>query len=160
MREKTYNAVAELLDRNVAEGRGNKVAFIDRRRRLTYSELQADSCRVANLLTKLGVRREQRVAMIMLDTVEFPIVFLGAMRAGAVPVPLNTLLTPEQYAYMLKDSRARALFVSAPLLKAIEPILPRLSDLEAVVVVGEGAASPHADFARALANMPATFETV
>jgi 4-hydroxybenzoate-CoA ligase len=160
MQEETYNAVAELLDRNVAGGRGDKVAFIDRRRRLTYRELQADSCRVANLLMKLGVRREQRVAMIMLDTVEFPMVFLGAMRAGAVPVPLNTLLMPEQYAYMLKDSRARALFVSAPLLKVVETILPRLSDLEAVVVVGEGAASPHADFARALSDMPATFETV
>src|SRR4028119_2503915 len=114
MQEETYNAVAELLALNVAGGRGDKVAFIDRRRRLTYRELQADSCRVANLLIKLAVRREQRVAMIMLDTVEFPIVFLGAMRAGAVPVPLNTLLTPEQYAYMLKDSRARAPFVPAP----------------------------------------------
>jgi 4-hydroxybenzoate-CoA ligase len=159
MREDTYNAVTELLDRNVAEGRGDKAAFIDRRRTLTYGELQGDSCRVPNLLTKLGVRREQRVAMIMLDTVEFPIVFLGAMRAGAVPVPLNTLLTAEQYAYMLKDSRARALFVSAPLLKTLEPILSRLSDLESVVVVGEGATSPHTDFGRALADMPAAFET-
>ena len=159
MREDTYNAVAELLDRNVAQGRGDKVAFVDRHRTLTYGELQADSRRVANLLTRLGVRREQRVAMIMLDTVEFPMVFLGAMRAGAVPVPLNTLLTPEQYAYMLKDSRARALFVSAALLKTLEPILARLSDLEAVVVVGDGAASPQTVFAQALADMPAAFET-
>ncbi|MGT2439702.1 AMP-binding protein [Bradyrhizobium betae] len=61
------------------------------------------------MLRRLGVRREERVAMIMLDTVDFPVVFLGAIRAGIVPVPLNTLLTADQYAYILADSpRARA----------------------------------------------------
>src|SRR6202790_3195395 len=108
----SYNAVTWLLDRNVDEGRGNKLAFTDTVSELTYRDLQKQSCRVANLLRRLGVRREERVAMIMLDTVDFPIVFLGAIRAGVVPVPLNTLLTSDQYAYVLADCRARVLFIS------------------------------------------------
>jgi 4-hydroxybenzoate-CoA ligase len=118
-----YNAVTDLLDRNVEQGRGPKTAFIDPARQITYGALQAETRRLANLLGRLGVRREERVAMIMHDTVDFPVVFLGAIRAGIVPVPLNTLLLPEQYAYMLADSRARVLFVS-------EALLPRLRDLE------------------------------
>ena len=82
-----------LLDRNVDEGRGDKLVFTDTVSELTYGELQQQTRRLANLLRRLGVRREERVAMIMLDTVDFPIVFLGAIRAGIVPVPLNTLLT-------------------------------------------------------------------
>ena len=89
----SYNAVTWLLDRNVDEGRGAKLAFTDTVSELTYGDLQKQSRRVANMLRRLGVRREERVAMIMLDTVDFPSVFLGAIRAGIVPVPLNTLLT-------------------------------------------------------------------
>ena len=96
MSEGSYNAVTWLLDRNVEEGRGNKLAFDDTVSRLTYGELQRESRRAANMLRRLGVRREERVAMIMLDTVDFPAVFLGAIRAGIVPVPLNTLLTSDQ----------------------------------------------------------------
>src|ERR1700742_1433395 len=91
----SYNAVTWLLDRNVEEGRGNKLAYTDTVSDLTYGGLQKQTCRAANLLRRLGVRREERVAMIMLDTIDFPIVFLGAIRAGIVPVPLNTLLTTE-----------------------------------------------------------------
>ena len=94
----SYNAVTWLLDRNIEEGRADKLAFTDTVSELTYGELQRQSCRVANLLRRLGVRREERVAMIMLDTVDFPAVFFGAIRAGIVPVPLNTLLTSDQYA--------------------------------------------------------------
>src|SRR5262249_26864983 len=86
----SYNAVTFLLDRNVDEGRGNKLASTDTVSELTYGELQRETRRLANLLRRLGVRREERVAMIMLDTVDFPVVFLGAIRAGVVPVPLNT----------------------------------------------------------------------
>jgi 4-hydroxybenzoate-CoA ligase len=111
----SYNAVTWLLDRNIDEGRGSKLAFTDTVTELTYGDLQTKSCQLANLLKRLGVRREERVAMIMLDTVDFPVVFLGAIRAGIVPVPLNTLLTSEQYAYVLADCRARVLFISAAL---------------------------------------------
>src|SRR5438034_11410232 len=132
----SYNAVTWLLDRNVDEGRGAKLAFTDTVSELSYGELQSQSRRLANLLRHLGVRREERVAMIMLDTVDFPIVFLGAIRAGIVPVPLNTLLTSDQYAYVLADCRARVLFVSEALLPVVRDMLGRLPDLEHVVVSG------------------------
>jgi 4-hydroxybenzoate-CoA ligase len=135
----SYNAVTWLLDRNVEEGRANKLAFTDTLSELTYGELQAQSCRVANLLRRLGVRREERVAMIMLDTVDFPAVFLGAIRAGIVPVPLNTLLTSDQYAYVLADCRARVLFISEALLPVVKDMLGRMPDLEHVIVAGKDA---------------------
>src|SRR6266705_2469819 len=135
----SYNAVTWLLDRNVDEGRGGKLAFTDTVSELTYGDLQKQSCRVANLLRRLGVRREERVAMIMLDTVDFPAVFLGAIRAGIVPVPLNTLLTTDQYAYVLADCRARVLFVSEALYPVVKDIVGRMADLECVIVSGKNA---------------------
>src|ERR1700742_3232516 len=135
----SYNAVTWLLDRNIDEGRGAKLAFTDTVSELTYRALQQQSRRVANMLRRLGVRREERVAMIMLDTVDFPAVFLGAIRAGIVPVPLNTLLTSDQYAYVLADCRARVLFVSEALYAVVKDIVGRMSDLECVVVSGQNA---------------------
>src|SRR5207244_5833422 len=93
----------------------------------------------ANMLRRLGVRREERVAMIMLDTVDFPCVFLGAIRAGIVPVPLNTLLTSDQYAYVLADCRARVLFISEALLPVVKDMVGRMPDLEHVIVSGKEA---------------------
>src|SRR6476646_1398926 len=135
----SYNAVTWLLDRNIDEGRAEKLAFTDTVSELTYGELQKQSRRLANLLRRLGVRREERVAMIMLDTVDFPAVFLGAIRAGIVPVPLNTLLTPDQYAYVLADCRARVLFISEALYPVVKDIVGRMPDLEHVVVSGNDA---------------------
>jgi 4-hydroxybenzoate-CoA ligase len=135
----SYNAVTWLLDRNVEEGRRDKLAFTDTVSELSYGELQAQTCRAANMLRRLGVRREERVAMIMLDTVDFPIVFLGAIRAGIVPVPLNTLLTTDQYAYVLADCRARVLFVSEALYPTVKDIVGRMPDLECVIVSGKNA---------------------
>src|SRR6187399_1398084 len=135
----SYNAVTWLLDRNVDEGRGAKLAFTDTVSELTYGELQRQSCRVANMLRRFGVRREERVAMIMLDTVDFPSVFLGAIRAGIVPVPLNTLLTSDQYAYILADCRARVLFISEALLPVVKDMLGRMPDLDNVIVSGNDA---------------------
>src|ERR1700685_2549844 len=134
-----YNAVTYLLDRNIDEGRGDKLAYTDTVSELTYRGLQRQSCRVANLLRRLGVRREERVAMIMLDTVDFPIVFLGAIRAGIVPVPLNTLLTSDQYAYVLADCRARVLFISEALLPVVKDMLGRMPDLDHIIVAGKDA---------------------
>src|ERR1700742_4527746 len=132
----SYNAVTWLLDRNIDEGRAGKLAFTDTVSELTYGELQKQSRRAANMLRRLGVRREERVAMIMLDTIDFPVVFLGAIRAGVVPVPLNTLLTADQYAYVLADSRARVLFISEVLYPVVKDIVGRMPDLECVVVSG------------------------
>jgi 4-hydroxybenzoate-CoA ligase len=154
----SYNAVTWLLDRNVDEGRGGKVVFDDTVSQLTYGELQRQTRRLGNLLRRLGVRREERVAMIMLDTVDFPIVFLGAIRAGVVPVPLNTLLTADQYAYVLADCRARVLFISEALLPVGKDMVGRMSDLEHVVVAGKDAHG-HKRFADELPRESDAFAT-
>src|SRR6187200_1778948 len=135
----SYNAVSWLLDRNVDQGRGSKLAFTDTVSEMTYGGLQQRSRRAANMLRRLGVRREERVAMIMLDTIDFPVLFLGAIRAGIVPVPLNTLLTSDQYAYVLADCRARVLFISEALLPVVKDMVGRMPDLEHVVVAGQDA---------------------
>jgi len=134
-----YNAVTYLLDRNVEAGRGSKIVFRDPASEISYADLQKQTRKLANVLKRLCVRREERVAMMMLDTVDFPIVFLGAIRAGIVPVPLNTLLTAEQYAYILADCRARVLFISEALLPAVKDVLGRMPDLQHVVVSGANA---------------------
>ena len=87
-----YNLTQVFIDRNVENGLGDKVAFIDPHRSLTYGQLQASSSKVANALVKAGVQRETRVAVLMLDTVDWPTVFFGAIKAGIIPVALNTLL--------------------------------------------------------------------
>ena len=147
-----YNAATDMVDRHVAEGRGAKAAFIDPTRTITYAELAAESNQAANLMGSLGLRREERVACILLDTCDYPVVFWGAVKAGVVPIALNTMLTSEQYAYILADSRARALFISPQLLPVVEPVLAKLPALQGVVVVGEGG-----DFAAKRADQSAEF---
>lgn len=130
------NAAQFFVDRHITEGRSAKVAFIQGDRSLTYGALAADSDRMGGLLARHGLRREDRVAMLVLDVVEFPVIFWGALKAGIVPVAVNTLLTAEQYRYILNDARVRALFVSPPLLEVVRPILDDLPALETVFVVG------------------------
>jgi 4-hydroxybenzoate-CoA ligase len=149
-----YNAAVDLLDRNLEAGRGDKIAFIDPERSLSYGELREQCARFGRLLSDHGLGAETRVAMLVLDSVDFPVIFLGAIRAGVVPVALNTLLTVDQYRYILADCRARALFISAPLLSAVEPILGELPFLEQVFVLGAHG-SGHHDFAAELASRPA-----
>src|SRR3954466_10471523 len=155
----SYNAVTWLLDRNVDQGRGGKLAFTDTVSELSYGDLQKQSRRVANMLRRLGVRREERVAMIMLDTIDFPAVFLGAIRAGIVPVPLNTLLTSDQYAYVLADSRARVLFVSEALYPVVKEIVGGMAALEPVIVSGSNAFG-HKKLPDELAKETDSFATV
>src|SRR5438477_6929647 len=155
----SYNAVTWLLDRNVDEGRGAKLAFTDTVSELSYGDLQRQTRRLANLLRRLGVRREERVAMIMLDTTDFPVVFLGAIRAGIVPVPLNTLLTSDQYAYVLADCRARVLFISEALLPVVKDMVGRMPDLEQVVVAGQDAHG-YKKLSEELAGESASYATV
>jgi 4-hydroxybenzoate-CoA ligase len=112
------NAVLWFLDRHLAEGRGGRTAFTDPWRSVTYGELAEASARVAGALAEAGIGPERRVLLWMLDTVDFPAVFWGAIRLGAVPVPVNTLLTAAQLGDILRDSAAEALVVSSPLLSA------------------------------------------
>src|SRR5829696_8294729 len=120
------NAVDYFVDRHLREGRGDRLAFADPWRSLTYGELAAESARFAAGLRRAGIERERRIALVMLDTVDFPVAFWGALRAGVVPVPINTLLPPDITGYILKDSRAAALFVSMPLLDPLRPVAERL----------------------------------
>ena len=131
-----YNAASDFIDVNIERGRGEKVAFTDGQRSISYRELQTRSQRFAHGLRALGLKQESRIALLLLDTIDYPVAFWGSIRAGVVCIPLNTLLAPEQYLYMLDDSRAEVIFVSAPLLKSIEPVLDRLHNLHQVVVVG------------------------
>ena len=132
-----FNAAADLIERNLAAGRSGKLAFRDDRASLTYGELAERVDRWANALRSLGVEPEQRVLLILLDTVDFPVAFLGAIKAGVVPVPVNTLLTSEDYDFMLRDSRAKVLVVSAALYDKVAGILDRQPALKHVVVSGE-----------------------
>jgi 4-hydroxybenzoate-CoA ligase len=155
-----YNAATDMVDRNVAQGRASKPAFIDLNETLTYGELQARCNRMANLLNTYGIPREARVALLLHDTVDFPVAFWGAIKAGVVPVALNTLLTTEQYAYILGDSRAKALFISAPLLPVVQPILGQLPFLKHIFVSG-GEVPPFALPLRGeLQHQSSDFETV
>jgi len=114
---RNYNAAVDLIGRNLAPGRAAKLAYIDDAGSCTYAELAERVDRAANALRSLGIGREQRIAIAMLDSADWVAVFLGAIKAGIVPVALNTLLTAADYEYQLKDSDAQALFVSDPLLK-------------------------------------------
>ena len=136
-----YNAAEDLIGRNLVAGRGDKVAYIDDHGRYTFDELASRVNRAANALTGLGLVREQRILMCVLDTIDFPAVFLGAIKAGIVPIAANTLLTAKDYEYMLTDSRARVAVVSRPLLAQFEGMLERVPTLERIVVAGDDATS-------------------
>jgi benzoate-CoA ligase len=112
-----YNAAVDLIGRNLAAGRGSKVAYIDDTGSCTYAQLAERVDRAANALLSMGIRREDRIAIAMVDSVDWAALFLGAIKAGIVPVALNTLLTPADYEYQIKDSRAKAVFVSEQILK-------------------------------------------
>jgi len=131
-----YNAVSDFVDSHVAAGRGNKAAFVDPERLLTYGELQARSIRFANALRDLGIDQEQRVALLLNDTVDYPVAFWGAIRAGCVAIPLNVYLTLPQYAYILADCRAQAIVADAALADAIRPVLEKLPRRPALILVG------------------------
>jgi 4-hydroxybenzoate-CoA ligase len=150
LQRRPYNAVSDFVDANVARGLGDKVAFTDSERSLTYAQLQARSCRFASALKAFGLREENRLVLVMHDTVDYPVAFWGAIRAGIIPIPINTLLTAEQYAYLLADSRAAAAVVALPLAPALLSLRHRLPHLRTVIVVGGGAAA-QADLREALA---------
>src|SRR5215472_15502576 len=129
-----YNAAHDLFERSLQAGRGGKTAYIDDRGRYTYAELATRVNRAANALLALGIVPEQRVLLALHDTIDFPTVFLGAIKAGIVPIAANTLLTAKDYRYILDDSRAVALIVSPPLVAAFElaRLLPAHGDVTAL----------------------------
>ena len=133
-----FNAAAYFVDRNVREHRGNNVAIECGDESVSYHQLLQRVNRAGNALRRLGVRMEERVFLLLLDGPQFAYCFFGAIKIGAVPVPVNTLLQPADYRYLLNDSRARVAVVSHALLPQLEAI-PRedLSYLEHLVMAGE-----------------------
>jgi benzoate-CoA ligase family protein len=111
------------VDRHVDERRGGRVAFQHEGGTLTYGALHELVNRAGNAFRDLGLEREQRVLCLLLDTPEFLAAFWGAIKIGAVPVPVNTMMRAQDYLYFLNDSRARVLVVSAPLYPLVEPVL-------------------------------------
>jgi len=134
-----FNAASYFVDRHLQEGRSDKIAIECDGPRVTYRQLHDHVNRVGNGLRKLGVRVEERVFLLLLDTPEFAFSFFGAIKIGAVPVPVNTLLKPADYEYMLNNSRARVAIVSEPLYGQIQAI-PKghLRYLKTIIVVGDG----------------------
>ncbi|MGI8526300.1 MAG: AMP-binding protein, partial [Pseudolabrys sp.] len=110
-----YNFAADILDMNLKAGRADKPVYIDARGSWTYGQLADRVERFGQALRALGVKREQRVLMVMTDTIDWPTAFLGCLKAGIIPIPVNTLLTESDYEFMLADSRASALVVSESL---------------------------------------------
>jgi benzoate-CoA ligase family protein len=131
----TFNVATHFVDRNVQQGRGPKVAIECGDERVTYQQLLERTNRVSNALLALGVRPEERVLLLLLDTPEFLYSFFGAIKIGAVAVPVNTQAKPQDYEYMLNDCRARVALVSEPLLSHLESIpKERLRYLQEIVV--------------------------
>ena len=135
-----YNFAADVLHGNLRAGRAGKLAYDDGKHTLTYGELAERVARFGAALRGLGLRREERVLMAMLDTVDWPVAFLGCLKSGVIAVPVNTLLTEDDYRFMLADSRAKCLIVSEALLPRFETLIKESPELEHVIVSGD---NPH-----------------
>jgi benzoate-CoA ligase family protein len=135
-----YNFAADILKRNLDAGRGGKPAYIDDRGTYTYSDLAERVERFGHVLRALDIRREERVLICLSDTIDWPTAFLGAIKAGIVAIPINTLLTEDDYGYMLNDSRARLLVVSEDLYPKFAKSIATSGNLAHVIVSGE---NPH-----------------
>jgi 4-hydroxybenzoate-CoA ligase len=142
------NAVDWFVDRHLSEGNGARLAFRDPWRSLTYVDLAAGTARFAGGLRRSGIEPEQRVVLLLQDTVDFPIAFWGTIRSGAIPVPINTLLTPETIRYILADCRAAMVVISAGLVATLGPTVGASGARRVVVSQPDGSMPmlAHADW--------------
>lgn len=146
-----FNAAAYFVDRHLPEGRARKIAIESDEDSVTYAQLSERVNRTGNLFRSLGVRIEERVALLLLDAPEFAYCFFGAIKIGAVAVPVNTLLKPADYEFILNNCRARVLIVAESLLPQIEAIpKERLRYLQTVLVVGSTVSQGASDFTSAM----------
>jgi benzoate-CoA ligase family protein len=146
-----YNFAADILQHNLDAGRADKPAYIDARGAVTYGQLAERVARFGNVLRGLGIRREERVLLALLDTADWPVAFLGCLKAGIIAVPVNTLLTEDDYRFMLTDSRAKCLVVSEALFPKFEKLISDSPDLDHVIVSG-GDAGAKNNFDRLLVS--------
>ncbi|HKD81042.1 MAG TPA: benzoate-CoA ligase family protein [Candidatus Angelobacter sp.] len=139
-----FNVAAHFVDRHIHEGREQRIAFECGDERVSYRQLYERVNRAGNALKKLGVRPEERVGLLLLDTPEFAYCFFGGIKIGAVPIPINTMLKPLEYEYILNDSRTRVLIVSESLLPQIQAIpKEKLRCLKTIVVFGKAPEGSH-----------------
>ena len=127
-----YNFAADILDSNLAAGRADKPAFIDANGSWTYGQLADRAARFGAMLRAKGIRREERILICLLDTIDWPTAFLGALKAGVVAIPVNTLMTESDYEFMLTDSRARMLVVSEALYPKFEKLLAQAARISSM----------------------------
>ena len=130
------NAANHFVDRHVADGRGGAVAFIDGSGAHTYADLARLVNQSGNLLRNRGVSHGERVMLCLNDAIIFPALFFGALKIGAVPVPLNTLLVAEDYDYLMRDCTPRAMVISASLLDRFGPGLASSVDSSRILITG------------------------
>ena len=129
-----FNVADYLVARHVREGRGDRVALISESASITYSELDALVNRAGNVLRSVGLAPEQRAVLLLHDGPAFYACFLGAIKIGAVPIPINTMLREADYRFILNDSRATVCIVSEPLAGQILPSLHLLPCLKHLIV--------------------------
>jgi 4-hydroxybenzoate-CoA ligase len=155
MTQDLFNGADYFIDRNIRQGRGHKTAIYTEHRNYSYNDVQKMVNKTANALRERGVRIEDRVMMLMLDIPQFYAIFWGSVRIGAVPIPVNTMLTPDDYEFYLNDSRARLLAISEELLPLVNEIKGDLPYLRDIIVISEseGARIP---FRQKYKSAPAT----
>jgi benzoate-CoA ligase len=139
--QERYNAAQDLIERNLRAGRGTKIAYIDEAGRYIYSNLAERVDRCANALVGAGIECGQRIILFLLDTIDFPACFLGAIKAGIVPIPINTLFQPQDVASILRDSQPNAILASEPLLPRILEAV-RISEWKGRIIVSGKASTP------------------
>lgn len=132
-----YNAVTTFVDCHVEEGRADRTAIYYQDRTITYKEVYEMVNRAGNALLELGVERENRVFLILPDSPELVYLYFGAMKIGAVPIPVNNRLTDGDYLYMLNDSRAKVLVIPPEMAEMVEKIKPSLRFTRHFVVTGD-----------------------
>ncbi len=135
----TFNAATWLVDRHVAAGDGDRLAVISGDRTWTYAGVADEVTQAAAGLRALGVAPEQRVAVALLDSIEFVAVFLGAMRIGAVPVAMNPLLPGRDLGVITADARAAVAVISAPLTDRVADLCAGAPEVATVITTGEAA---------------------
>ncbi len=153
-----FNAADYFVDRNIRQGRGHKIAVYTEYRNYTYNDMQKMATKTANAFREVGITVDDRIMMIMLDVPQFYAVFWGAIMIGAVPIPVNTMLTPDDYEYYLNDSRAKVLVVSEQLLPTLAKITGDLLYLRDLVVISE-VQGAHIPFKQKYRHAPNTVKT-
>jgi benzoate-CoA ligase len=145
------NAAWHFIDRHLAEGRAGMVAFIDAAGSHSYEALARMVNRAGNLLRAIGVARHDRVMIALEDGIDFVALFFGALKIGAIPIPINTILVADDYRYLVRNAAPRAIAIAASILQRVEPALDGMLD-PSRVLIGGGTHPRYAALAPALAS--------